>query len=190
MSKRLLLLCLMSVLFVLLVAPVTSAAAQPGTWWIDSAGLNYTYTHNIFTGIANLSVQKQTSPTGERSTLTIESLYCTGFSGDVSHPRAVKEDIAPITLTVPGDPDSFEVARDLGWAGLDTTVYAYNRVTHRFERVEIHIDWFATGLVTQHYGGYERPAHVIAEIIMPECTLQIQRENFIRSTRRPRPYYG
>lgn len=190
MSKRLLLLFLVSVLFALLIAPVTSASAQPATWWVDSAGLSYSYTHNIFTGRAYLHVEKQTSPAGEHSTLTIEDIYCTGFSGDSSQPRAVKEDIAPITLTIPGDPDNFEVSRDLGWAGLDTTVYAYNRVTNRDEPIEIHIDWYATGLVTQHYGGYERPAHVIAEIIMPECTLQIQRENFIRSTRRPRPYYG
>jgi hypothetical protein len=62
------------------------------------------------------------------------------------------------TVVLPGDPDNLDVSRDLGWGGLDGVVWVWrqNRETGVRERipVEFHLDLYATASNSTYGGGY------------------------------------
>ena len=51
--------------------------------------------------------------------------------------------IAEDWIDVPGDPDWMSVSDDLGWAGIDTTVYLLDRNHGQMVRVDMHVYWWA-----------------------------------------------
>jgi hypothetical protein len=63
-------------------------------------------------------------------------------------------------ITLPGDPDWLEVSADLGWAGLDRTVWMTNQTTGQPVRVRIHVDLYATSPTYSDNAAYFRRADV------------------------------
>jgi hypothetical protein len=192
MFKRQFLIMLLAACFALLAAPATQVAAQPTTWQ-DGAEFTLFLQHNISLQEVSLNVVKQTVGTVETTTVQLR-LLCKGFSGNSASPQATLVDVGPITLNVPGDPDSFELARDLGWAGLDTRVYAYDRAHSRYIPIDIHLDWWADSGVRAYPGEYERSARLEGDITTPYCTFAIPAGYStpaveVYSSRRPYPYY-
>jgi hypothetical protein len=100
--------------------------------------------------------------------------------------------IGPVTVGVPGDPDNLSVSRDLGWAGLDTSVSVFDFATNTTVMVDIHLSWLANGSVVQEGNLYKRPATVTGTVVanqhnftMPACG----KTAYIFSTREPKPRY-
>ena len=181
--------------FMLLVClgGVLPAAAQIDQWQ-DGATFTLFLQHNLSLQDARLNVVKQT--VGNVETTTVElRLLCKGFSGNPDMPQATLVDVGTLTLNVPGDPDSFELSRDLGWAGLDTRVYAFDRAHNTVIPIDIHLAWWAISGVEAHAGEYERSAQLEGQITTPYCSFAIPAGYTgstvsVYSSRRPRPYYG
>lgn len=185
MFKRLFLI----VLFVTCFMSVTQVAAHPATWQ-DGAEFTLFLQHNISLQDVSLKIVKHTVGTVETTTVELR-LLCKGFSGNPDSPQATLVDVGPVTLNVPGDPDSFELSRDMGWAGLDTRVYAFDRAHNRFIPIDIHLDWYAIAGVQAFPGEYERPARLFGQITTPYCNFVIpsERTGSVFSSRAPYPYY-
>lgn len=100
--------------------------------------------------------------------------------------------IGPDTVTVPGDADNLSVSRDLGWAGLDTSVQVYDAATQTTVTADLHVAWFAKSGVINDGGFYKRLATVSGTItvgsynfLLPACV----KDGYIFSTREPKPLY-
>lgn len=130
-------------IFAMLVLPLTAVTAAPGAYreGID-VELSRGYTIGHFT--LDLRATKLVDGNYRQSEIDIE------FS-DYSW-------VIDQKVVLPGDADELDVSRDLGWGGLNGTVWVWrqNRFTGDRERipVEIHLDLFYSTNSTNYVGGY------------------------------------
>lgn len=181
---------LVALLFtVLMFAP--PAAAQEVTW-TDGAYLNIGPSACGLQGggfnLATLNASKRVDRVNRTRVSTLD-VY---LSNGITPAHLIYTQIGPVTVGVPGDPDTLSVSRDLGWAGLDTSVPAFDAATQTTVMVDIHLSWLANGSVVQEGDLYKRPATVTGTVVanqhnftMPACG----KTAYIFSTREPKPRY-
>lgn len=63
-------------------------------------------------------------------------------------------------VTLPGDPDWLEVSNDLGWAGLDRTVWMTDQTSGQKVQVRIHLDLYANSATFSDNAAFFRRADV------------------------------
>jgi hypothetical protein len=193
MNKRLPYLFLILSVAMWLTLPSVPAVAQ-STSYQEGAILSASQGFTIANQQAYLKATKTITESGGRIThvSVLElSIVCPYSQGG---PRML---VRTSTIPVPGDPDNLEVSRDLGWAGLDTTVSVFDEISGTNVTIEIHAYWWATEGVAESGGLFTRRVRLEGSIVTPKCTFDLSRRpgpanatgGSTFSTREPYPRY-
>jgi hypothetical protein len=81
-------------------------------------------------------------------------------------------DIPLQSVEIPLDYDWLAVSNDLGWAGLDTVVSVYDRISNSYVPLEVHVSLFATFRAYENADRFQRNSlFPTASLSTPGCSL-------------------
>jgi hypothetical protein len=155
MFKRLCVVFAMLCLMIPLMLPIQASAIQASTR--QEGGVFHLTLPGAAVLVVNPLKTISRTPSGTTKSASFEFRALLLQDPDIPNRRLNANNI---TLQIQGDPDNFEVSRDLGWGGLDTVVTVFNTVTQKNVPLEFHVYWWATSGVYQKDGRFVRDARI------------------------------